>query len=104
VALVVVRARADHEHALAPGVTIAQRADVPGERGLAEAGDLGRGDRRVVSPMRSAALPQPLPSVRAMSWRSTPVRRAMSDAARAATSKGSAGVVEGFVSRRTSPL
>ena len=36
------------------------------------------------------ALAQPLPSVRAMSWRSTPVRRAMSDAAAAAISNGSA--------------
>ena len=44
----------------------------------------------VVSPMSSAAPPQPLPSVSAMSWLSTPVRRAMSAAASDATANGSA--------------
>jgi hypothetical protein len=43
-----------------------------------------------VSPMMSAAFPQPLPRVRAMSCFSTPVRRAMSAAAVAATWNGSA--------------
>jgi hypothetical protein len=48
------------------------------------------GTSATVSPIRSAALAQPLPSVRAMSWRATPVFSAISAAAVRATSKGSA--------------
>jgi hypothetical protein len=76
-----VGAGADDERALAARQQdAAQGAGVAGQGGLRES---------VVSPSSSAALPQPLPSVRAMSWRSTPVFSAIWAAALRAISKGS---------------
>jgi hypothetical protein len=95
VALVVVRAGADHEHALAPGVTMLRSEPTwPASAGALKPVTSVAGIVAVVSPMRSAALPQPLPSVRAMSCRSTPVRRAMSAAARGDLERVGGGVVE----------
>ena len=92
VALVVVRARADDEHVLAAAGSRCCAACRRGPRARACEKPVTSvaGIVATVSPMSSAALPQPLPRVRAMSWRSTPVSRAMSAAASAAIANGSA--------------
>lgn len=70
-----------------PGVRMLRRVPTwPSRAGFENPVTSVAGMVATVSPMRSAALPQPLPSVRAMSCFSTPVSLAMSAAASAATS------------------